>query len=130
MRMTKAIFQEKVDDLSQVFGTKLYLVEVGYYIFISPTTSQIDSQYNHVFAMSNSYSQANFDKLMAFSNGVEMAAKMLNVNTVGNNRTDKASLQQIYNELQWLESHNKNYNNTQYSKISDLADYVKGMLSK
>ena len=66
MRATKEMFNSVVMDISNYMGENLYLVPVGYYMYLTPVNSRMECQRLNYLCLDNSYSNANYDKLRAF----------------------------------------------------------------
>lgn len=70
MRATKEMFNMVVNEISDYMGKQLYLVPCSYYMYLTPVNSRMDCQFNYYLCIDNSFSNANYDKLMAFKKGV------------------------------------------------------------
>ena len=71
MRATKEMFNMVVNEISDYMGKQLYLVPCSCYMFLSPVNNVIDCQRNFYLCIGNSISNANFDRLTAFRDGVK-----------------------------------------------------------
>lgn len=69
-RVTKQDFERVVKDISNMLGVQLYLVPASIYMFLTPVNHCIECQSKHYLCLSNHYSYANYDKLIAFEKGV------------------------------------------------------------
>lgn len=77
MRATKDMFLSAVNDISNLMGEKLYLVPCSSWMYVSPVKSSVECQFNYYLCMDNSFSNANYDKLMAFEKGVQAAIRRM-----------------------------------------------------
>lgn len=75
MRATKEMFNAVVRDISNYMGENLYLIPVGYYMYLTPVNSRMECQRVNYLCLDNSYSNANYDKLRAFEKGVMAVLK-------------------------------------------------------
>lgn len=71
MRMTKEMFNAVVMEISNYMGKQLYLVPCSNWMYLTSVNNSVECQYNYYLCIDNSYSNANYDKLMAFKAGVK-----------------------------------------------------------
>lgn len=77
MRATKEMFKGVVNDISNLMGEQLYLVPCSYWMYLSPVNSGLECQSNYYLCLDNSFSNANYDKLMAFEKGIQAAFRRM-----------------------------------------------------
>ena len=77
MRATKGMFLSVVNDISNLMGEQLYLVPCGYWMYVSPVNNTVECQHNYYLCLDNSFSNANYDKLMVFQKGIQAAFRRM-----------------------------------------------------
>ena len=79
MRAAKQMFLGVVKEISNLMGEQLYLVPCSYWMYLTPVNNTVECQYNNYLCLDNSFSNANFDKLMAFEKGVEATMRRMKI---------------------------------------------------
>ena len=80
MRATKEMFMAFVNELSNMVGQQLYLVQCYRMMYVTPVNDSNACDSNYLYCMSNAFTMENYHSLMAFVAGYAAALRRIQGN--------------------------------------------------